>query len=340
MRHRFAATGVAVPSPSIPPMRIVLLLLVLLTQLPAAAFNPRVSDREVALNDPVRIVFTTTKPQLEDVDVEATVKGALAAKSVRDNWRVAEVEITQHEKAKDVRVEIRLAPRISGDLALPAIPVLWMEGELSVEFGSVSVSERIRVGTDYRPAPDDLLQVAGFRWGAALDKIAAKLPNHAVETDQNDAATIKVRPGLTLHFTGGRLAAAELLAAGLSLAEAKASFIERWGNISEEPEDGLLWHLGWLTIKAMDSSDGIILHLAHQGIRADAVDEQVRRDVFAILDAEVATVEPAVDGAAPADAAEEAAPASQSQSGLGNKDYEAAFEHVLKKQDEAAEAAE
>ena len=67
------------------------------------------SNRETALNDTVRLTFSTMRPQRTEVDIAAAISTALHLPGVQAHWRIAVApEIVQHEKIKDIRIIERI----------------------------------------------------------------------------------------------------------------------------------------------------------------------------------------------------------------------------------------
>lgn len=268
------------------------------SSLEAAQFAPRVSAREIALNDSIRISFTTGRPQLPEVDRSATVRNALALRSVQDSWRViGEPVLEQHERALDVTVIIRLAPRLPGRLNLPQIPVAWMLGEHVVNLGAVTVRPEIRVGGDSRPLPVELTSIAGFTWGMTLDKLRSQLPAEAI--DPGPPPRIQPRDGLHLQLVGGQLARATLSTEGLEKVQARSSLVDRWGHPSHECDERIEWHVGWLHI-VMTAVNGVLkLEFQHGRIQAEGLRAEIQRQVFGALEEDLRQPEEAKDAVDP-----------------------------------------
>lgn len=254
----------------------------------ASLANSRVSSRNLALNQPVRVDFTTLPRQIEGVDIAAAVTNALAVGAANDHWRLlGEVKVSEHEKTHTLQIAFALAPRRTGEYALPAIPVTWLANEQVVEMGLVTVAERIAVGTEQRPLPKEIDGVAGFAWGIPLEEAAPRLG----KTERvGDATIAKPAQGLTLAFRGGLLCEATLDVAGLTLDRARDSFLERWGapQIDAKDEAGattsLTWILGWTSIVARPANGGIALTLTREDLQERLARRQVGASVFDVLE--------------------------------------------------------
>ncbi|MDA3960305.1 MAG: hypothetical protein PF961_05915 [Planctomycetota bacterium] len=302
-------------------LRCALLCLAIGT-LAAAQFNPRVTDRDIAFNESVRVSFSTMRPQLEHIDIDRAVRTSLELPSVQAKWRlIGDPEIKQNEKAKDVMVSLRLRPRVAGQLALPTIPVTWLEGDRSASFGEVTVAEHITVGTDERPLPKELELVGGYSWGSSQSDILERNAGNRVVSEAGGSVRIVTPAGLTLNLIGDKLASATLLAKNLDLAAAESSFVQRWGSPSSESADSITWHIGWLEVVAVRATDGTEVHLTHEGIEGSAARGRVTTEVFSLLEdtvghaganpetapaADPSPAQPATDGPDPAEAPAEA----------------------------------
>lgn len=281
------------------------LLLCLAAVASAAQFNPRVSAREIAFNEPVRLTFATTRPQLE-VDIARELRTALELPSVSRDWGLAAApEVVQHEKAMDVTVTLLLRARSSGEVALPTIPVAWLEGKRSAVFPTVTVHNHIRVGSETRDLPVELEAVADYAWGSDRAAILAADSRNRVVEETGRETLIATPGGLLLRLLDGRLAEVRLVAEGLKLDGALGSFVQRWGTPEERGEERARWQLGWLDIEAVDGETGVIVTLVHQGIAGEATRKRVQGEIFRLLEtghgtAPVATP-PVDDGAATTD---------------------------------------
>ena len=251
----------------------------------AAQFNPRVSDTEIPFNGSVRATFSTTRPQVPDVDIARDLRIALELPSVVRDWRlVGEPEVMQHEKARDVSVSLLFKPRRSGELDLPEIPVSWLEGDRTVRFATVTVADHLVVGTEQRELPVELEAVGGYAWGSERDAILATEPGNRVEGETGRETVIATPAGLQLLLLDGRLAEVEMVAGGLRLDAALASFVQRWGSPREQDTERANWILGWLRIDAANVPQGVLLRLRHEGIASRAMRRRVEGEVFRLLE--------------------------------------------------------
>lgn len=273
---------------------------------PAAQFNARVSAKEIALNQPVVLTFSTTRPQIDDVDPAFVVQSALDLPTVGRTWRLVEPpEVVQHEKAKDISVAIKLLPREAGELQLPEIPVRWLEHDRTATFGMVTVAPTLRIGSETRSLPKEVERIAGFAWGMEQQAVRDAVGDGLMA--EHAGATVALpRPGLELHFIDQRLGRAVIVSEGLPLAQARGSFIARWGeplHVGERVPAGpvgagssllepsavpargdLEWVIGWLRIRAAEAPVGTVLEFVHEGIEGSALRRKIREDVFGPLE--------------------------------------------------------
>ncbi len=266
------------------------------TPVRASLANSRVSNRNLALNQPVRVDFTTLPRQIEGVDIASAVTNALAVGSAGDQWRlIGPVKVTEHEKTRTLLIAFALAPRRTGEFSLPAIPVTWLANEQVVEMGLVTVADRIAVGTEQRPLPKEIDGVAGFAWGIPLEEAAPRLG----KTERvGDAVVAHPAQGLSLKFRGGMLCEATLDVASLTLDRARDSFLERWGAPQLDDTDAtgetrsLTWILGWTSIVAQPATTGITLTLVREDLQERLARRQVAGSVFDVLEGPDVTPEP------------------------------------------------
>lgn len=271
------------------PRLILLCLLVVAASAGEAArsttfFNQKVSSRSVAINQPVRLELTTIPRQLDSVSIEAAISDAITLAGSQA-WRlVGKPSVQTDEKTKTVRVSIVLLPRAVGEAALPVIPICWLNGEQTAEFGSVKVEAQLLVGGETRPLPAELTAVGGFPWGGKLDELKAQV---GATTADGDRVVAKPRPGLDLIFRRGELVEAAIDAGELGFDAARASFLARWGSPQIEEAGALTWVLGWTRITASPSADGkgVRLQLAREDMLARAVQARVADKVFGLLEA-------------------------------------------------------
>ena len=68
-------------------------------------FNPRINSRDIALNEMIRLTFSTMPIQVPGVDVEQSVLRSLQAGKGSRDWRLLNPPlITIHEKGNDVEI--------------------------------------------------------------------------------------------------------------------------------------------------------------------------------------------------------------------------------------------
>ncbi|MCX8040810.1 MAG: hypothetical protein RMM29_01245 [Planctomycetota bacterium] len=268
--------------------RLLLCLLFVVCALPggeaprSAFFNQRVSARSLALNQPVRLEFTTGPRQIESVNIEAAVADAILVGYARQ-WRlVGRPAVQIDEKTRTVRVSLVLQPRTTGQANLPAIPVSWLTGDQIAEFGQVTVESQVLIGGELRPIPGEVQGVGGFAWGAALAELAPQLGQTTVEGDRTLA---RPKPGLTLIFYRGKLAEAQIDTPDVALEAARPSFLARWGSPLSEDANGLLWVIGWTRIAASKLERGVRVSLVREDLFDRAVQERIADQVFRYFEA-------------------------------------------------------
>lgn len=250
--------------------------------------NPRISSRQINLNQAVRIDFTTNGRQVENVDIAAAVVNGVSL-SGASAWRLlGRPMVTESEKPRTVTVVFSLMPRTTGDLRLPQFPLTWLSGEPLGDLGSVTVAPAVLVGGETRELPRECGGIGGIDWGAKLDDLraAGRLPQGGM-TATGNIQVLKGEAGIEWTFRGGELAEAAILAPGLGLEQAQGGFLARWGLPQETGAEGPVWVLGWVRINARATTDGVRVHLLHEGIAARLARSQVQNRVFDLLDGPV-----------------------------------------------------
>lgn len=277
-----------------------LLLALLALPLTAAAFNPQLSEDRIPLNATIEATFATSMPDKEHVDIVAAVEQACALPTVRDRWQlVRPPTVVQHPKAKDIQVQLLLAPRSTGTLQPPAIPVKWLDGDREARFPPVLVEEHLRLGGDQIPLPKELQSVGGYRWGISLAEYAAAQGEEVPTTTSHIA---RPKAGLELRFEHSQLTTAVLRIANLTLDDARPLLLERWGDIATTADGSMGWRIGWLAITATETAEGIDVLLEHEGLRRRQARAQVKTALFDVLegDAPEAPAPPPTDNRKPA----------------------------------------
>lgn len=277
-------------------MRLLLILVaVFLTSVPLIAAttptrpaftNFKVSSRSVALNQPVRVEFTTLPRQIEGVDIARTVSQALDASRLSGFWRPLNAPIvTEHEKTRTITVSFALLARKVGELPLPRVPLAWIANDQIAEFGQVTVTPNLLIGGDTADLPGEISGIAGHLWGERVEAARDRLGADKLERREQ---TVVARPveGLELIYREGALGEAVLTVAGLPLERARDSFLTRWGAPQIEEAASLTWILGWTRINATATGDGsgTTLHFTREDIQAILDRARVGRDVFGVLD--------------------------------------------------------
>ncbi len=277
-------------------MRLLLTLAVLLlTVVPlAAATSPtrpafanfKVSSRTVALNQPLRIEFTTLPRQIEGIDIEHTVAQALDASRLAGFWRpLGSPTVSEHEKTRTLTISFSLLARKVGELPLPRVPLTWIADNQIVEFGQVTVTANLLISGDAADLPGEISGIAGHLWGERIEAARERLGTEAMER-RDQVIVAKPVAGLELFYREGALGEAVLIVADLPLPRARDSFLSRWGVPQIEEAGSLTWILGWTRITATAGSDGTgtRLHFTREDIQAILDRARVGRDVFGVLD--------------------------------------------------------
>jgi hypothetical protein len=293
--------------PTVPPA--VLLLLAPSLALCAAAdttsrptfINTKISSPKISLNEIERVEFTTMPRDIENVDIAAAVANALRL-GAGSQWRLvgkpiitelantpAGVDPTKpaptvvRERPRPVTVVFTLLPRVAGDLALPDVPMTWLQGNQVAHFPTVVVDASIKIGSSSQDLPREVGGVAGYAWNAKLSEVKEHLPADQIEV-QKDRTLVHPQKNLTLIFMGGTLAGAVLIAPGLTIEQARLEFLKHWGVPQIEEALTLTWIMGWTSISARADGAGIALELVREDVQANLTHTQVSAEVFSLLD--------------------------------------------------------
>lgn len=254
--------------------------------------NFKVSSRTVALNQPVRIEFTTLPRQIEGIDIARTVAQALDASRLAGFWRpLGTPTVTEHEKTHTITVSFSVLARKVGELPLPRVPLAWIADNQIVEFGQVTVTPNLLIGGDTADLPGEISGIAGHLWGERVEAARERLGTEALER-RDQVIVANPVAGLELFYREGALGEAVLTVADLPLPRARDSFLSRWGVPQIEEAGSLTWILGWTRITATAGSDGTgtRLHFTREDIQAILDRARVSRDVFGVLDGREETV--------------------------------------------------
>ena len=252
-----------------------------------AFYNPKVSSRDIAMNQAISVSFTTLRPQIEEVSPLAIVEGALAQNDTAANWRVlTKPVIVDNDKIGTLNISFSLLPRVSGEVPLPEIPVRWLRGNQIATFGSAQVAALLARGTVTKPLAADHESIGGYAWGTSYQEILQRTGLESGTLDASGDLVVTTKAGLELIIRGSRLAAARIYAKGVNVAQARQAFLDRWGD-NQASDDPLLtrWIIGWVRIEARTKGiDQTVIELTHEGIEADIARQQIEDKVFDLLD--------------------------------------------------------
>jgi len=254
-----------------------------------AYVHHRISSRDVALNQPVEVRFTTLKPQVEGVDPQQVITDALTLPRVQRHWRlIGRVKTEVDKKINTLSVRYRLLPRHSGVVSLPVIPIRWLRDNTVSQMGEVRVREGVTLGSELLRPPREMDGVAGIPWGTAYSQIKKEYDAEGEYEEITDSIVVPAKPGLDLLVRGGILAATRIEAPRLSLEQARASFVERWGDpidvTGESGDEIVTWIVGWIRIQARAHDGGTVIYFIHEEMEARLAKRQVEKQVFDLLD--------------------------------------------------------
>jgi hypothetical protein len=257
------------------------------TQIVTPALNVRVSSRQVALNQPVRVEFVTSPRELPNIDIPQVVTDAISI-TAHDTWRlIGKPVVVEHDRIHTVEITFTVLPRMSGSVALPQIPETWMRNNQIAGLGLVQVAEKIQVGNDQLDLPNFCTGVAGYAWGTKLSEVkTVRIADNLIET-KGDAAIARPQSGLELEFRNNELVAATIQAPGLSLDQARQSFFSHWGQPQIEEAAQVTWIVGWTRIMASEGIGGpgnIQLTVTREDIQDHLNQAKVKDAVFDLLD--------------------------------------------------------
>ena len=260
--------------------------------------NAKVSAKEICLNEPLRIEFTTMPREIADVDIVNSISNSLRLGASK-SWRlVGEPQVTESlrlapapansekpvkERPKPITVVFSLLPRTSGDLTLPDLPLTWLLGNNFAKFNSVTVVSSILVAGKRTDLPQEANGVGGFAWSSTLDEVRTRVSAEKIKKD-GAKTIITPKPPLSLIYTEGLLGEAILRAPALTLDVARTEFLQRWGIPQQEDAGSLTWFIGWTRITARPDPEGITLTLVREDIQAKLAKAQVSSDIFNVLE--------------------------------------------------------
>ncbi len=278
---------------------LLLILVVILYSLAGAAegtnrafINPRISSRQVSLNQLVQIGFTTLKPQVDGIDTRQVILNALHQPDARKRWRlVGDVTAEVDKKIGTLEIKYRILPRKAGLLPLPEIPLKWLPDNTIATMGTVEVFDSIQMGSSQIPVPRENERMHDYVWGTGLEAVLEDLDTTATLDRATGAKVVRPTANLELLFHEGVFAAARIRAPGLSLEQARDSFMKRWGDPIGEvrTEDGkqvITWMFGWIRIEAHAVDDGALLYVIQEEIESRLASQAVQEKVFALIEGE------------------------------------------------------
>ena len=240
--------------------------------------------RRISLNQPLRLEFTTLPRQVEGVDVALAVANGISL-AARDSWRIlGKPVVVEGDKTKTITVTLTLMARSTGDLPLPRFPLGWLSGDPLAEFGVVTVGSNIQIAGEVRPLPPECDGAGGILWGVQLADVRDRFPGETPKVD-GERTLLRVNSGLELVFRGGEMTDAQVVAPGLSLEQARTSFLERWGVPLSEDAAGLTWAMGWTRITAVPGTDGVAVTVSREDLQAKQAASKVKARVFSAFDA-------------------------------------------------------
>jgi hypothetical protein len=260
--------------------------------------NAKVSAKEICLNEPLRVEFTTMPREIADVDIVNSISNSLRLGASK-SWRlVGEPQVTESlrlapspansektvkERPKPITVVFSLLPRTSGDLTLPDLPLTWLLGNNFAKFNSVTVVSSILVAGKRIDLPQEANGVGGFAWSSTLDEVRTRVSAEKIKKD-GAKTIITPKPPLSLIYTEGFLGEAILRAPALTLDVARTEFLQRWGIPQQEDAASLTWFIGWTRITARPDPEGITLSLVREDIQAKLAKAQISFDIFNVLE--------------------------------------------------------
>ena len=249
--------------------------------------NARVTPdtRTVSLNESVRIEFTTMAREIPEVDIGVSIRQSIAL-SAGSQWRlVGDPVIKEFEKAKVVEVVVALAPRTTGKLDLPTIPMAWLKNGAQARFGpAITVEETIAAGGARRPLPPEVVGVAQVPWGAAFTDWRERVPGSSPGRTADGVETLRTSRGLELRFPGGVLAEAVLPPAPMTLEQTSEHFMNRWGVPQKIEAGSMTWVIGWTRIVAREQGGSTSLQVIRDDQMAREVSQRAKRAFTDALD--------------------------------------------------------
>lgn len=253
---------------------------------PIQVGNTRIEPSEAALNQPVRLDFTTMPRQVDGIDIGTAVTNALMLAGGED-WRILGKPSVDElgSKSKAVRVVVTLLPRRSGTRPVPDIPITWLQGNYVAHVDPVRVLDRIQVAGTLREPPKETAGIADWKWGMTFAEAEGRTTPGQIEKAA-DRIRVKAGDGLVLDFVEQRLAQATLTVPDLDLEGGRIGFLERWGLPIDEAQGQMRWIIGWTVITAApgEGGKGVVLTFQREDILGELAKTLVKTRVFNILD--------------------------------------------------------
>ncbi len=233
-------------------------------------------------------------PQVEQIDIKATIINAMDMPNNRPNWFLtSDPVVATNDKSRFVKITMHILPRRTGELRLPEIPMSWLSDDGIPNLGQVTVREEIMMGNNTQPLPAEIESVGGFAWKTDITVLKRKLGKASMRQEGDDTI-YTTKDGLELVIRKQRLAGAHIRSAGWHLRQARFNFIDRWGDPrvnginSETPH--MTWLIGWLRIHAtesiVDGTPHLDIHITREDIENKLIEASMNKDIFKLLESD------------------------------------------------------
>ncbi len=265
--------------------------------------NSHLSSTKIALNEPVRVEFTTLPREIEHIDITSAVANALCL-GAGASWRLLGAPLISEqsvgssaavdpakpvrERPKPITVVFTLLPRKPGDLQLPDVPMTWLQGNQVAHFGIVTVDPSIKVGGAEQDLPKEASGVVGLPWNTKFTEVKDHFPADQIE-NAKDRTLVHIMKTFTLEFVGGGLAQSTLVIPGRTIEQMRLEFLKRWGVPQTETPEALTWIIGWtcITVAANADNSGLTMTVGREDIQAAMDHTHAVTEVFDVLEAPV-----------------------------------------------------